>query len=61
MYRNKLSMGKIVEILKSKKYSYEKPGYLGQNNVSTILKNPMYCGYFTLGEISKPGDHEPHT
>jgi site-specific DNA recombinase len=43
MYRNKLSMKKISEILNQKKIPTKFNKIWGQQTVSLILKNPVYC------------------
>lgn len=59
MYRNKLSMKKIAEILNQKKIPTKLNKIWGPQTVSLILKNPVYCGFLHWEDYLNPGKHEP--
>jgi DNA invertase Pin-like site-specific DNA recombinase len=57
MYRNKLSMKKIAEILNQKKIPTKFNKIWGPQTVSLILKNPLYCGFLHWEDYLNPGEH----
>jgi site-specific DNA recombinase len=59
MYRNKLSMKKISEILNQKKIPTKFNKIWGQQTISLILKNPVYCGFLHWEDYLNPGEHIP--
>jgi DNA invertase Pin-like site-specific DNA recombinase len=59
MYRNKLSMKKIAEIMNQKKIPTKLNKIWGSQTVSLILKNPVYCGFLHWEDYLNPGKHEP--
>ncbi len=59
MYRNKLSMKKIAEILNQKNIPTKLNKIWGPQTVSIILKNPLYCGFLHWGDYLNPGEHIP--
>jgi len=59
MYRNKLSMKKIAEILNQKKIPTKLNKIWGPQTVSLILKNPVYCGFLHWEDYLNPGEHIP--
>jgi len=51
------SMGKIAKMLNSSKVSTKRGGLWAKKTISTILKNPVHCGYHRFeGKVSK-GNH----
>lgn len=59
MYRNKLSMKKIAEILNQKNIPTKLNKIWGPQTVSIILKNPLYCGFLHWEDYLNPGEHIP--
>ena len=59
LYLDGYSMKKISEILNEKKIPTKQNKYWGSQTISTILKNPLYCGYLHWEEYLQPGDHIP--
>ena len=59
MYRNKLSMKKIAEILNQKSIPTKLNKIWGPQTVSLILKNPVYCGFLHWEDYLNPGEHIP--
>ena len=59
MYRNKMSMKKIAEILNQKKIPTKLNKIWGPQTVSLILKNPLYCGFLHWEDYLNPGEHIP--
>jgi site-specific DNA recombinase len=53
------SLGKIVKILNNCKIPTKRGGYWAKKTVSTILKNPTYCGYLHWEDYLYKADHEP--
>lgn len=58
-YIQGLSMGDIVKELNEKNVSTKKGGRWAKKTISTILKNPLYCGFMLWDGILKKGKHEP--
>jgi site-specific DNA recombinase len=52
-------MAKISNILNKEKIPTKKNKKWGSQTISTILKNPVYCGYLHWEEYLNPGDHNP--
>lgn len=59
MYRNKLSMKKIAEILNQKEIPTKLNKIWGSQTISLILKNPVYCGFLHWEDYLNPGEHIP--
>lgn len=59
MYRNKLSMKKIAEILNQKNIPTKLNKIWRSQTVSLILKNPVYCGFLHWEDYLNPGEHIP--
>jgi site-specific DNA recombinase len=57
MYRNKLSMKKIAEILSQKKIPTKLNKVWGPQTVSLILKNPVYCGFLHWEDYLNQSEH----
>ena len=57
-YTNGKSMGKIVEMLQNQKVPTKKQGFWAKKTVSSILKNPVYCGYLKWEKYLNKGDHK---
>ena len=51
------SMGKIAKMLNSSKIPTKKWGLWAKKTISTILKNPIYCGYYRFEEKVTKGYH----
>jgi len=51
------SMGKIVKMLNSRKIQSKRGGLWAKKTISTILKNPVYCGYHRFEGKTKKGKH----
>ena len=58
MYLNGLSMKKIADILNSKSIPTKQNKIWGSQTVSTILKNPLYCGFLHWENYLNPGNHD---
>ncbi|MDI6855611.1 MAG: recombinase family protein [Candidatus Thermoplasmatota archaeon] len=58
-YLNGASMGKVVSDLNSSKIPTKFGKKWGKQTISTILKNPIYCGYMEWEDIIKRGTHLP--
>jgi hypothetical protein len=57
-YLSGKSMGKIVKMLNDTKIPTKNKGFWAKKMISTILKNPVYCGYHRFeGRITK-GKHQ---
>jgi len=52
------SMGEIAKMLNSTKTPTKKGGFWAKKTISTILKNPTYCGYLHWEEYINKSDHE---
>ena len=57
-YKKGKSMGEIVKKLNSAKIPTKKGGFWAKKTISTILKNPVYCGYLHWEQYVNKGDHE---
>ncbi len=57
-YLDGKSMGEIVEMLNYGKVPTKNQGLWAKKMVSTILKNPIYCGYLHWEEYINKSDHE---
>ena len=58
-YKNDRSMGEIVKMLNDAKVPTKKGGVWAKKTVSTILKNPLYCGYLHWQEFIYKSGHNP--
>lgn len=58
-YLDGKSMGEIVKILNDTKVPTKNRGFWAKKMVSTILKNPTYCGYLHWEKYVNKSDHEP--
>ena len=58
-YKNGKSMGKIAKMLNDAKVPTKKGGYWAKKTISTILKNPLYCGYLHWQEYIYKNSHDP--
>jgi len=57
-YKEGKSMGEIVKMLNSAKIPTKKGGIWAKKTISTILKNPIYCGYLHWEKYVNKGNHE---
>ena len=53
------SMGEIAETLIKQGVPTKKQGFWAKKTISTILKNPLYCGYLKWEKYINKGEHEP--
>ena len=58
-YKNGRSLGEIAKMLNDEKIPTKKEGIWAKKTVSTILKNPLYCGYLHWQEYVYKSDHRP--
>lgn len=58
-YLDNKSMGEIAKILNDTKVPTKNRGFWAKKMVSTILKNPVYCGYLRWEKFVNKSDHEP--
>ena len=58
-YLDHKSMGEIVTMLNDAKVPTKNQGLWAKKMVSTILKNPIYCGYLHWEKYVNKSDHEP--
>jgi len=58
-YLDGKSMGKIVQMLNYGKVPTKNQGEWAKKMISTILKNPIYCGYLHWEEYINKSNHEP--
>jgi len=58
-YKDGKSMGAIVKMLNDAKTPTKNQGFWAKKMVSTILKNPVYCGYLHWEKFVNKSDHEP--
>lgn len=56
-YQKGKSMGQIAEMLNDTKIPTKKGGFWAKKTVSTILKNPTYCGYLHWEGYCNKSDH----
>jgi site-specific DNA recombinase len=59
MYISGKSIGKIVKVLNEGGKPTKKGGLWAKKTVSTILRNPLYCGYLRWQEYVNKSDHDP--
>ena len=52
------SLGKIAKMLNSSEIPTKKWGLWAKKTISTILKNPTYCGYLHWQDFINKSDHE---
>ena len=52
-------MKKISDLLNKKQVPTKHNKNWGSQTISTILKNPLYCGYLHWEDYLNPGDHIP--
>jgi len=57
-YRNGKSMGEIAKMLNSIKIPTKKGGLWAKKTISTILKNPTYCGYLRWKQYINKSNHD---
>ena len=57
-YFNGKSMGEITKMLNSSKIPTKKGGLWAKKTISTILKNPTYCGYLHWEDYINKSNHE---
>jgi len=58
-YLDHKSMGEIVTMLNDAKVPTKNQGLWAKKMVSTILKNPVYCGYLHWKKYVNKSDHKP--
>ena len=58
-YLDGKSIGRIAKTLQKQKISTKKGGVWAKKTVSSILKNPIYCGYLKWEKYLNKGDHQP--
>jgi len=59
LYLDGYSMKKISGMLNEKEIPTKQNKNWGSQTISTILKNPLYCGYLHWEDYLNPGDHTP--
>ena len=59
LYLDGYSMKKISGMLNEKEIPTKQNKNWGSQTISTILKNPLYCGYLHWEDYLNPGDHIP--
>lgn len=52
------SMGEIAQMLNTAKIPTKRGGFWAKKTISTILKNPTYCGYLHWEEYVNKSDHD---
>jgi len=57
-YKDGKSMGEIAKMFDNAKIPTKKQGFWAKKTISTILKNPTYCGYLHWEEYINKSDHE---
>jgi len=57
-YLDGKSMGEITKMLNDKKVPTKKQGVWAKKMISTILKNPVYCGYLRWEKYINKSEHE---
>jgi len=57
-YLDGKSMGDIVKMLNDAKVPTKNQGFWAKKMISTILKNPVYCGYLHWEKYVNKSDHE---
>lgn len=58
-YSEGKSMGEIAKMLNNSKIPTKKGGFWAKKTISTILKNPTYCGYLHWEDYINKSDHDP--
>ena len=58
-YTEGKSMGEIAKMLNNSKIPTKKGGVWAKKTISTILKNPTYCGYLHWENYVNKSDHDP--
>ncbi len=58
-YKDGRSMGEIAKMLNEAKVPTKKGGVWAKKTISTILKNPLYCGYLHWQEYIYRSGHTP--
>ncbi|MCX6664507.1 MAG: recombinase family protein [Euryarchaeota archaeon] len=58
-YKKGKSMGEITKMLNDTKVPTKKRGVWAKKTISTILKNPLYCGYLRWQEYIYRSGHNP--
>ena len=58
LYLDGYSMKKISGMLNEKEIPTKQNKNWGSQTISTILKNPLYCGYLHWEDYLNPGDHD---
>jgi site-specific DNA recombinase len=58
-YLSGKSIGEITKLLNEGKRPTKKGGLWAKKTVSSILKNPLYCGYLRWEEYINKSDHSP--
>ncbi len=58
-YLDGKSMGEIAEMLNNAKVPTKNQGIWAKKMISTILKNPIYCGYLHWEKYLNKSDHQP--
>nr|RLF26238.1 MAG: recombinase family protein [Thermoplasmata archaeon] len=58
-YTDGKSMKEIVDMLQKQKVPTKKQGFWAKKTVSSILKNPVYCGYLKWEKYLNKGEHQP--
>jgi DNA invertase Pin-like site-specific DNA recombinase len=59
LYLDGNSMMKISKLLNEKNIPTKRNKKWGAQTISTILKNPLYCGFLHWEEYLNPGNHKP--
>src|SRR4030042_6758185 len=59
LYKNNKSMGEIAKKLNQAKVPTKKGRVWAKKTISTILKNPLYCGYHRWQEYMYRSGHNP--
>jgi len=58
-YKDGKSMGEIAKMFNTAKIPTKKGGFWAKKTISTILKNPTYCGYLHWEDYVYKSDHIP--
>ena len=58
-YKDGKSMGEIAKMLNSIKIPTKKGGFWAKKTISSILKNPTYCGYLHWEDYVNKSEHNP--
>lgn len=58
-YLSGKSIGKITKMLNEVNLPTKKGGYWAKKTISTMLKNPVYCGFLHWEEYVNKSDHSP--